>query len=336
MYESTESSGLAVGVGIVGYGAMYSMGKHHSAEVRATDGMELCAIYDILPERRAAAREEQPDATVYDTYEELLADPRVDLVVLVTPHNTHCALSMQASRAGKHVMTEKVMCLNVAEADEMMRAASDAGRLVTVYQNRRWDGDFLTVQKVLQSGQLGNIFQIESSVNGFYFPDGWRGVKEFGGGMLYDWGAHLCDQICTLMRPAKPVAVYAISHDGAHDVDIETQTTAMIKFDNGVSAEIDVGCMSYISRPRWLIRGDKGAFVMPDWHTAKIVTPGGEEAVEVEPSDWPAIYQNVANHLTKETPLAVSARDVRSAMQVIDAAFKSAATGEVVRIGGTN
>jgi predicted dehydrogenase len=89
-----------IGVGIVGYGAMYSMGKHHSAKVATTGGMELQAIYDLLPERRNAAREEQPDVTVYDTYEDLLADSAVDLVVIVTPHNTHCALSVQASKSG--------------------------------------------------------------------------------------------------------------------------------------------------------------------------------------------------------------------------------------------
>ncbi len=325
-----------IGVGIVGYGAMYSMGKHHSAEVRATAGMKLRAIYDLLPERRDAAKEEQPDATVYDSYEELLADDSVDLVVLVTPHHTHCALSVQASRAGKHVMTEKVMCLDVAEADEMIRAANEAGRLLTVYQNRRWDGDFLTVQKVLQSGQLGELFQIESSVNGFYFPDGWRGVKQCGGGMLYDWGAHLVDQICTLMRPAQPTSVYAISHAGAHDVDIETQTTAMITFDNGVSAEIDVGCMSHIARPRWLIRGNKGALSMPDWNTAVIKTAQTETRIDVEKPNWRAIYQNVADHLTKGRHLHVTAKDVRSAMQVLDAAFLSANTGEVAKIGGKN
>jgi predicted dehydrogenase len=154
--------------------------------------------------------------------------------------------------------------------------------------------------------------------------------------MLYDWGAHLTDQICTLLRQAMPVSVYAVSHEGAHDVDIETQTTAMIKFDNGASAEIDVGCMSHITRPRWLIRGDEGAFIMPDWETARIRTAEGKTKVDVQPSDWRGIYQNVADHLTKGTPLAVCATDVRTAIQVIDAAFTSAKTGEVARIGGTN
>ena len=154
--------------------------------------------------------------------------------------------------------------------------------------------------------------------------------------MLYDWGAHLCDQLCTLMRPAKPLSVYAVSHQGAHAVDIETQTTAAVKFDNGVSAEIDVGCMSHISRPRWLIRGDAGAFCMPDWNHAFIKTAAGETQIDVEKPNWKAIYQNVADHLIKRTPLAVKAADARNAMQVIDAAFESSETGEVVKIGGTN
>jgi predicted dehydrogenase len=226
------------------------------------------------------------------------------------------------------------MCLDTTEADQMIQAASQADRILTVYQNRRWDGDFLTVKNALESGNLGRIFHIESSVNGFYFPDGWRGTKACGGGMLYDWGAHLCDQICTLMRPAKPISVYAISHAGAHEVDIETQTTAIIKFDNGTTAEIDVGCMSHISRPRWLIRGDEGAFMMPDWQSASITTKDGEDSVQVEESRWHDIYQNVAGHLTKGADLIVKADDVRTSIQVIEAAFQSAETGEAVHIGG--
>jgi len=322
----------SIGVGIVGYGAMYSMGKHHCSQVLTTSGMDLRAIFDILPERRDAAKAEQPNALVYGTYDQLLADEAVDLVVLVTPHHTHCPLSVQASRARKHVMTEKVMCLNTAEANEMIAAASEAGKLLTVYQNRRWDGDFLTVQKVIQSGVLGDIFQIESSVNGYYFPDGWRGVKRFGGGMLYDWGAHLCDQICTLLRPAKAASVFAVSHSGAHDVDIETQTTATISFDSGVTAEIDVGCMSYLQRPRWLIRGTNGALLMSDWHAATVKTANGEETVQVEDSTWHSIYQNVADHLNKGAELIVKPNDVAESIAMIDAAFQSASTGETIRI----
>ena len=323
---------LMIGVGLVGYGAQFSMGKHHAGQIAATDGLELRGVYDLEPERREAAREEQPSANVYESYEELLNDTKIDLVVLVTPHNTHAPLSIQASKAGKHVMTEKVMCLSTKEADQMLAAAKAAGKALTVYQNRRWDGDFLTVKKLLAEGKLGKVFQIESSVNGWWFPGGWRGVKACGGGMLYDWGAHLTDQLVQLMLPARPKTVFATSHKGVHDVDIETQTTAAIVFDNGVSAQIDVGCMSYITRPRWLIRGDKASLLMPDWETAKLKNESGEIDIPVEKSRWEDIYENLSAHLNRGEQLAVRPEEVRIAMSIIDAAFESAASGKSVEI----
>lgn len=316
-----------IGVGLVGYGAQFSMGKHHSNAVSQTEGLELRGVFDIAEERRAAAKEEQPTAHVYDGYEEFLADKDIELVVLVTPHHTHAPLSIAASKAGKHVMTEKVMCLNLAEADAMIAAAKEADRMLTVYQNRRWDGDFLAVREIAASGALGEIFQIESSVNGWWFPEGWRGVKSCGGGMLYDWGAHLADQLVQLMLPAKPKTVFAVSHAGGHDVDIETQTTALILFDNGVSAEIDVGCSSRICRPRWLIRGTQGALEMRDFKSGMLKTDSREEPVEAKPDDWPAAYRHVSAHLLNGEELAVKPEEVRIGIAIIEAAFESAASG---------
>ncbi|MBA3726831.1 MAG: Gfo/Idh/MocA family oxidoreductase [Armatimonadetes bacterium] len=323
---------MSVGVGIVGYGAQFSMGKHHSDSVKATEGLELAGIYDIEPERRTAAREEQGVA-VFDSYEGLVAELSIGLVVLVTPHDTHAPLSIQASRAGKHVMTEKAMCLNTKEADSMIAAAKEAGKTLTVYQNRRWDGDFLTVKMVLESGAVGRVFQVESSVNGWWYPAGWRGIRACGGGMLYDWGAHLVDQIVQLILPAMPKIVFAVSHAGAHDVDIETQSTVTVLFDNGVSAEIDVGCMSHIARPRWLIRGDKAAFHMPDWKHATLKDQGGEVQIGVEEDRWADLYKNLSRHLNYGEELAVKPEQSRTVMAVIDAAFASAETGKSVAIG---
>jgi scyllo-inositol 2-dehydrogenase (NADP+) len=323
---------MEIGVGVVGYGEQFAMGKHHCGAVAATDGLALKAIFDTDPQRQEAARNEQPEAAVCESYEALLGMREVDLVVLVTPHSTHAPLSIRASEAGKHVMTEKVMCLNLQEADAMIDAAERAGKMLTVYQNRRWDGDFLTVRKVIESGGLGRVFQIESSVNGWWFPGGWRGERAMGGGMLYDWGAHLADQLVQLMLPSKPAVVFAQSHHGAHEVDIETQTTVAITFDNGVSAQIDVGCMSHIARPRWLIRGERAALLMPDWE--KAILKGGENSrdLAVEPSDWPALYRNVARHLTHGEELAVKPSEVRIAIAVLDAAFESSASGRSVEV----
>jgi len=312
------------------------MGKHHAEGVRKTEGLALVGAFDVLPERREAAREEQPGIRVYESYDELLADNELDMVVLITPHDTHAPLSVAASKAGKHVVTEKVMCLNTHEADEMIAASKASGKMLTVYQNRRSDGDYLTVRKVIRSGTLGNVFQIESSVNGWWFPGGWRGIKAHGGGMLYDWGAHLTDQLVQLMLPAKPKTVFASSHYGVHNVDIETQTSVMILFENGVTAEIDVGCISHYTRPRWLVRGEKAALRMQDWESASLRGQfdglDGELKIDVEKGHWGAFYENVSRHLNQGDELAVKPEEVRIAISIIEAAQQSAAAGRAVEL----
>jgi predicted dehydrogenase len=312
------------------------MGKHHATAVHSTDGLTLVGVFDVLPDRREAAAEEQPGATVHSSYEALLSDPNVDLVILITPHDTHAPLAIQASRAGKHVVTEKVMCLDTAEADAMIGAARDAERVLTVYQNRRWDGDFLTVRKTIDSGVLGNVFSIESSVNGWWFPAGWRGVKASGGGMLYDWGAHLADQLVQMKLPALPQIVFALDWSGAHAVDIETQTTASIAFSDGTIASIDVGCASHRSRSRWLVRGEKAALEMRDWETAVVTGEveglRGEMKLEVEKSRWGDFYTNLSRHLNEGEALAVDPAEVRIGIQILEAARRSAETGESVHL----
>lgn len=312
------------------------MGKHHADAIRATPGLEVHGVFDVDPARRSAASEEQPGAVIYDSYDQMLADDGVDLVVLITPHDTHAPLSVQASRAGKHVVTEKVMCLNTKEADEMIEAAAAANRLLTVYQNRRWDGDYLTVRRVMESGLLGEVFSIESSVNGWWFPAGWRGEKKRGGGMVYDWGAHLADQLVQLMLPSRPKQVFATFHSGGHAVDIETQTTISVLFDNSVMAQIDVGCVSHFTRPRWLVRGHSAALKMPDWETAQLkgVFSGvsGDLSVDVEKGKWANFYSNLSAHLNEGEKIAVDPAEVRIAIGILEAAFESGRTGASVGV----
>lgn len=327
---------MSIRCAIVGYGAQFGMGMHHAKQVLSTPGLTLNAIYDTIPERREAARREQ-EATVHDSYEELLADSNVDMVILVTPHDTHMPLSVAASQAGKHVFVEKVMCLNVAEADAMISAARDAGKMLSVYQNRRWDRDYLVVKKVVDSGMLGRLFQIDSSVNGWWFPGGWRGVKKAGGGMLYDWGAHLFDQAVQLMLPARPKTVFATRYKGVwDDVDIDTQNNVTILFDNGCAVQIDVGCISRTPRSRWLVRGDKGSLHFPDWDhaTAGVEINGvaGKMEIEVGKDDWGAIYKNISDHLNEGAELAVKPSEVRIAIAAIEAAHKSAELGQAVAV----
>ncbi|GMV37358.1 MAG: oxidoreductase [Fimbriimonadales bacterium] len=328
---------MSIGCAVVGFGGRFAMGMHHAKQVMDTPGLHLAAVYDIDPERRQIARQELPEVTIHDTYDAVLADASVDMVILVTPHDTHAPMSIAASKAGKHVLTEKVMCLNVAEADAMIAAAREAGRMLSVYQNRRWDHDYLTVRKVIAAGLLGEVFQIDSSVNGWWAPPGWRGSRAAGGGMLYDWGAHLFDQVVQMNLPSLPTAVFASrAHRVWMDVDVDTQNSVMVLFDNGVTACIDVGCISRTQRSRWLVRGDKGALHMPDWDTAtaQVEVNGvvGSLKVEMEKGDWNALYRNVSAHLNEGTELIVKPEEVRIGVACIEAAMKSAERGESTRV----
>jgi scyllo-inositol 2-dehydrogenase (NADP+) len=327
---------VSIGCAVVGYGGQFSMGQHHADQIERTDGLELAAIYDVDPARREAARAEQT-VTVHDTYEEVLADKSVDLVILVTPHDTHAPLSIAASNAGKHVFTEKVMCLNVEQAREMIAAAKEAGKMLSVYQNRRWDGDYLTVRKVLAGGALGEVFQIDSSVNGWWHPANWRAQRKAGGGMLYDWGAHLFDQLVQINLPAKPVKVFATGFSGVwDDMDVEAQNTVTVLFDNGVSAQVDVGCVSRIPRSRWLVRGTKGSLHLPDFKRAQLRTEVGGIVgtmdIEVEADEWNAVYRNISDHINKGAELIVKPEEVLTGVAAIEAAHRSVKSGQAEEV----
>jgi predicted dehydrogenase len=256
-------------------------------------------------------------------------------VALVTPHNTHCPLTVQALNAGKHVVTEKVMCLDVAEADAMIGAAKKHNRVLSVFQNRRWDNDYLTVKQAVKDGLLGDLFLIESTVNGYGEPGGWRREKRYGGGMLYDWGAHLIDQIVQLMLPARPVRVFADLQHRVWNLDTETQALVMTQFSNGCTAIVDVGSISWQNKPRWIVRGEKGAF-KGEWGDAALRTQvgglRGEFKLEMVKGDWKEYYRNLSAVLNDGAELIVKPEEVRISIQIIEAAFKSAESGQAISL----
>lgn len=345
-----------IGVGLVGYGLAGRV--FHGMLVKATPGLEVRAIVTGNPDRARQAQADFPRARVYARYEELLDDPAVELVVIGTPHDTHMELSVAASRRKKHVVVDKIMATRVEEADAMIRAAEENGVLLSVFQNRRWDSDFLTVKKAIAEGWIGEPYVIESSVVRFSHPPDpsrplpWRMQAHHGGGPFRDWGAHLVDQALQLFG-TEVESVYADFQYRWPGIDVETAATAWIRFKSGVRYRVEVGSISKIGRPRWYVRGSKGALViegldpqeaalkegrvtartqdaaMPPG-SCRLVSETGPEAIEAVPGDYLAYYENIAAALLRGEPLAVTAESARDALAVIQAAVDSAASGQVV------
>jgi len=152
---------LSANVVIIGFGMGFNPKQYHCSIIETTKGLNLYGVCDIKPDRLKEAQKEYQIKT-FVSFDEVLDDDNVDLVVIATPHNTHAPMAIKALDAGKHVVTEKIMCLNTQEADAMISASKRNQRLLSVRQNRRWDPDYLTVKKVIDDGILGDVFSIDS------------------------------------------------------------------------------------------------------------------------------------------------------------------------------
>src|SRR5437868_8475111 len=211
---STTDSGAAaktLRVAIIGYGLAGSV--FHAALVSCVAGMEVAAIVTSNPKRQEHAQRDGPDAQVLSTADELWPHPsRYDLVVVAAPNRSHVPLGMAAMNAGLPVVIDKPMAASVADAEKLIETSQSAGQLLTVFQNRRWDNDFLTVRQLIAADMLGSITRFESRYDRYRAaprPGVWRefGALEEAGGLLYDLGSHLIDQAILLFD--KPTHVYA-------------------------------------------------------------------------------------------------------------------------------
>ncbi|MCS7181216.1 MAG: ThuA domain-containing protein [bacterium] len=159
--------------GIIGYGPAFGMGKYHADLINSTYGLKTVSFFDINKERVEQAKKDFPDSRTYTNLNEFLNDNETELVVIITPHNTHKDLTITSLNAGKSVVVEKPMCIKLEEADEMIETAEKKGLMLSVFHNRRWDGDFLAIEKIINSGEIGKIFNIEIFMSGYGMPREW-------------------------------------------------------------------------------------------------------------------------------------------------------------------
>ena len=318
---------------VVGYGGAFNMGKAHAQWMNDTGRMVTLAACDIDPARTAEARQDFPDIATYDDIDKMLAESDAELVVIITPHNTHAELGLKVLNAGRHVVLEKPMCITADEATAMIEAAKKAEVTLTTFHNRRHDGDFMAIKEAIEKGLIGEVFHIEAASGGYGHPrHWWRSDKKISGGCMYDWGAHFVDWILNLI-PEKIENVTGFFHKRVwHDVTNEDHTQAIIRFKNGAMADLQISNIARINKPRWRILGTKGAILDQGAGSFKLATEVDGVAVEGEvkykESTWPEYYQNLAAHLLDGAPLEVTPESARRVIAVIETAEKSATSGK--------
>lgn len=250
---------MALNIGIIGHGFM---GHEHEKMLTEMEGIRVVGISDIDPQQLLDVKE---GIRRYTSNEELLADPEVQTVIIAANNNQHHDLVIQAAEAGKDIICEKPVALNTRELDEMTEAARKNGVRFTVHHQRRFDPDYRVMKEVFDQGCLGNVYTIKSSLYGFNGNmHDWHVYKKEGGGMLYDWGVHLLDQLLWMMPGAKIRSVYADVRN-VINFEVDDYFKVLMRFDNGMMAEVELGTYFLSDKIQekwferhWVISGDKG------------------------------------------------------------------------------
>lgn len=244
-------------IGILGYGLSGRI--FHGALIQALSYFEVSMIATRQPDKQAQASLDFPNATIVADPTDLIDNPEIDIVVIATPNTSHFPLAQQALAAGKHVVVEKPFTVTLIEARNLIEQAKSAGRLLTVYQNRRFDGDFQTVKMLLESDDLGRLVGFESCFDRFrpqLKDNAWREQDLPGSGILYDLGSHLVDQTLNLF--GWPDAVYAdIRRERGGPVDDAIEIH--LYYPNH-KATLKARCLVNVPIPRFAVFGTKGSY----------------------------------------------------------------------------
>lgn len=335
---------------IIGYGGMGDW--HYRNITERIPEIQVKGIYDIREEAIDKAGEN--GLYCYKTITELLSDNDIDLVTIAVPNNFHKELAIACLIHGKNVICEKPVTMNAAELEEIMAVSKETGKLFSIHQNRRWDKDYKIVQKILEEGTIGTPYYIESRVIGSgRAMHGWRGYSVNGGGMVYDWGVHLFDQLLDLIKsPVVSVSAHLFS---VFSKEVDDNFKVLMRFENGISALVEIATNCFIAQPRWHVCGQDGTFVITNWECeGKIVKLASNEVLKWEndivytaagptrtmaprPDDttkqlplpevetsWTDYYNNIVDVLDNGAELIVKPEQALRVMKLIDLIFASA------------
>jgi scyllo-inositol 2-dehydrogenase (NADP+) len=349
-------------VGLIGFGMAGQ--AFHAPVIRGVEGMELAYI---LERHGTRAQEKYPTVRVARTLDELLSDKTVQLCIVATPNDSHFEYAKACLLADRHVVVDKPFVPTLRESEELVHLSKERGRLITVYQDRRWDGDFGTVKQIVHSGRLGNLVEYECRYDRFRPEPKVNAWRERAGqpaaGVLFDLGPHVVDQALILFGEPRSITASAFCErqtskvDDSFDVCLEYGDAG-----HGLRAMLRARIMAFAPGPHFLLHGTKGSFVKygmdpqearlrgdacpdgtdwgPDWGmeseelwgTLSVV---GEPAVKVktERGDYRGFYANVRDAIEKKAPLEVTPEQALRTMRAIILAHKSSRERRTVEWG---
>lgn len=323
-----------VRVGLLAYGAI---GHEHNQAVQATPGLTLTAVCDTNPARIDAARELAPDVAAFANADDMLDSGLIDLVVISTPPNSHHDWAMKALDRNLHVVLEKPMALTADECDAALSVAEQKDRTLVVYQNRRFDRDFVTMRRLINDGAIGEVFQYDSFVGGYSRPcDYWHSDAAVSGGAIFDWGSHYLDQVLNVFDT--PVAhVSGLNHKRKWDhVTNADHAEVIVTFDDGRRASFTHSDLAAARKPKFHVLGTEGAIVA-EWDMAAepavadlpariFVYDASGPAQEIPLDDVTpfTFHAELAAHLIEGAPMQVSPIQSRNVVAVMEAAERSA------------
>ena len=323
-----------VRVGLLAYGAI---GHEHNQAVQATRGLTLTAVCDTNPARIDAARELAPEVVGFSDAEKMLDSGLVDLVVVSTPPNSHHHWAMRALDRDLHVVLEKPMALTAQECDTALARAKERDKTLVVYQNRRFDPDFVTMRRLISEGAIGEVFHYDSFVGGYSRPcDYWHSDAGVSGGAIFDWGSHYLDQILNVFDV--PVAhVSGLNHKRKWDhVTNADHAEVIVTFEDGRRAIFTHSDLAAARRPKFHVLGTEGAIVA-EWDPAAepavadlparlflFDDSGASRPIPLDEVTPFTFHAELAAHLADGSPMQVSPVQSRNVVAVMEAAEQSA------------
>ncbi len=313
---------MAIEVGLLGYG---KAGKgFHEPLIRSIEGLNL----------RAIARR--------DEVAKVIDDPAIQLVVVATPNTSHFDLAQRAMLAGKHVVVDKPFTVRSAEARRLIAISRDTRRVLTVFHNRRWEGDFLTIRKLIEQDAFGRLFSYEAHFDRFRNqprPGAWRESTDPGSGILYDLGSHLIDQALLLFgEPERIVGDVRIEREFARADDAFDIWMHYPRF----KVTLIAGMLVRERTPRYVLRGSTGTFVKygldpqeadlaagksprdPNWgrepreQWGTLISDAGEQVIETLPGNYAVFYENVRDAILGRASLEVRPEDAARTIEIIE------------------